>query len=62
MAPNYEMAASILLCAEDSSSIFSFGDEQGAAAGARASGSPYCGGELAVSAASSPCLLASSSS
>uniref|UniRef100_A0A3B6KKF6 Cyclin-like domain-containing protein n=1 Tax=Triticum aestivum TaxID=4565 RepID=A0A3B6KKF6_WHEAT len=42
------MAASILLCAEDSSSIFGFGDEQEAAAGARASGSPYCGGELAV--------------
>ncbi|XBH92639.1 hypothetical protein VPH35_083723 [Triticum aestivum] len=48
MAPSYEMAASILLCAEDSSSIFGFGDEQEAAAGARASGSPYCGGELAV--------------
>ncbi|KAF7059275.1 hypothetical protein CFC21_066202 [Triticum aestivum] len=42
------MAASILLCAEDSSSIFGFGDEQEAAAGARASRSPYCGGELAV--------------
>ncbi|KAF7059274.1 hypothetical protein CFC21_066202 [Triticum aestivum] len=48
MAPSYEMAASILLCAEDSSSIFGFGDEQEAAAGARASRSPYCGGELAV--------------
>ncbi|KAF7065930.1 hypothetical protein CFC21_071994 [Triticum aestivum] len=45
MAPNYEMAASILLCAEDSSSIFGFGDGEEAAAGARAEGSPYCGGD-----------------
>lgn len=55
MAPSYEMAASILLCAEDSSSVLGFGDEEeataAAAAGARTSGSPYsyCGGdELAV--------------
>ncbi|VAI33244.1 unnamed protein product [Triticum turgidum subsp. durum] len=52
MAPSYEMAASILLCAEDSSSIFGFsdGEEVEAAAGAMAGGSPYCGGggELAV--------------
>ncbi|KAM3258053.1 hypothetical protein ACQJBY_050035 [Aegilops geniculata] len=50
MAPSFDMAASILLCAEDSSSIFGFGDgEEEAAAGVRASGSPYCGGgELAV--------------
>ncbi|KAM3258055.1 hypothetical protein ACQJBY_050037 [Aegilops geniculata] len=51
MAPSFDMAASILLCAEDSSSIFGFGDgEEEAAAGARAGGSPYCGGggELAV--------------
>uniref|UniRef100_A0ACD5Y1F4 Uncharacterized protein n=1 Tax=Avena sativa TaxID=4498 RepID=A0ACD5Y1F4_AVESA len=51
MAPCYEMAASILLCAEDSSSALGFGDEEEAAvAGARTSGSPYCGGggELAV--------------
>uniref|UniRef100_A0ACD5YEV7 Uncharacterized protein n=1 Tax=Avena sativa TaxID=4498 RepID=A0ACD5YEV7_AVESA len=47
MAPSYEMAASILLCAEDSSSALGFGDEE---AGARTSVSPYCGGggELAV--------------
>uniref|UniRef100_A0ACD5XTE2 Uncharacterized protein n=1 Tax=Avena sativa TaxID=4498 RepID=A0ACD5XTE2_AVESA len=47
MAPSYEMAASILLCAEDRSSALGFGDEE---AGARTSGSPYCGGggELAV--------------
>ncbi|CAM0951757.1 unnamed protein product [Alopecurus aequalis] len=47
MAPSYEMAASILLCAEDSRSILGFGDEdetQSAAAGAKTSGSPYCGG------------------
>ncbi|KAM3275875.1 hypothetical protein ACQJBY_044327 [Aegilops geniculata] len=49
MAPSYEMAASILLCAEDSGSVFGFGDsEEVEAAGARAGGSPYCGGELAV--------------
>ncbi|KAM3275872.1 hypothetical protein ACQJBY_044324 [Aegilops geniculata] len=50
MAPSYEMAASILLCAEDSSSIFGLGDEveASASAGARPGGSPYCGGELAV--------------
>uniref|UniRef100_A0ACD5XST4 Uncharacterized protein n=1 Tax=Avena sativa TaxID=4498 RepID=A0ACD5XST4_AVESA len=50
MAPSYEMAASILLCAEDSSSALGFGDDE-EAAGARTSGSPYCGGggsELAV--------------
>uniref|UniRef100_A0ACD5YED1 Uncharacterized protein n=1 Tax=Avena sativa TaxID=4498 RepID=A0ACD5YED1_AVESA len=49
MAPSYEMAASILLCAEDSSSALGFGDEEAAAAaaGARTSGSPYCG-ELAA--------------
>ncbi|KAF7072920.1 hypothetical protein CFC21_077991 [Triticum aestivum] len=43
------MAASILLCAEDSSSVFGFGDgeEVEEAKGARAGGSPYCG-ELAV--------------
>ncbi|KAM0910600.1 hypothetical protein ACQ4PT_014044 [Festuca glaucescens] len=49
MAPSYEMAASILLCAEDSSTVLGFGDEEeetqsAAAAGARTSGSPYCGG------------------
>uniref|UniRef100_A0ACD5XT01 Uncharacterized protein n=1 Tax=Avena sativa TaxID=4498 RepID=A0ACD5XT01_AVESA len=51
MAPSYEMAASILLCAEDSSSALGFGDEEEAAVGAKASGSPYCGGgggDLAV--------------
>uniref|UniRef100_A0ACD5YFD7 Uncharacterized protein n=1 Tax=Avena sativa TaxID=4498 RepID=A0ACD5YFD7_AVESA len=52
MAPCYEMAASILLCAEDSSSALGFGDDE-EAAGAKTSGSPYCGGggggsELAV--------------
>jgi cyclin D1/2/4 len=46
MAPSYEMAASILLCAEDSSSVLGFGDEEEtqSAAGARTSASPYCGG------------------
>lgn len=47
MAASYEMAASILLCAEDSSSALGFGDEEetlsAAAAGAKTSGSPYCG-------------------
>ena len=49
MAPSFDMAASILLCAEDSSSVFGFGDgeEVEEAKGARAGGSPYCG-ELAV--------------
>jgi cyclin D1/2/4 len=48
MAASYEMAASILLCAEDSSSVLGFGNEDetlsAAAAGAKTSGSPYCGG------------------
>ena len=50
MALSYEMAASILLCAEDSSSILGFGDEEEAqsAAGAKTSGSPYCGEFAAV--------------
>ncbi|CAM0951756.1 unnamed protein product [Alopecurus aequalis] len=59
MAPSYDMAASILLCAEDSSSILSFGDEeetQAAAAGARASGSPYCGGAVDFPLPSEECV------
>ena len=47
MAPSYEMAASILLCAEDSSSILGLGDDEetqpSAAHQAKTSGSPYCG-------------------
>ena len=46
MAPSYEMAASILLCAEDSSSILGLGDDEetqpSAAHQAKTSGSPYC--------------------
>lgn len=48
MAPSYEMAASILLCAEDSSSVFGFGDEEESSSSSKAGGSPCCGGELAV--------------